>query len=257
MSAVKIKRRRASIDMDLKEELERYIKKQEMLAWLKEYDENYSTNSYDISLDYIINATGSVIIKARGLKSIPYQFGKVSDGFDCSANELTNLKVCPKYVGRNFDCSHNNLTNLRYVPELIVADFYFRNNSLGSLSSFIEFPRRIGRQICDNYPGRYVYDGIKSHYGNFFDNIDSIYIFTQIDTNISSLAFTVSLYAIPDIKFRVMIYNGSDGFYKISYYLDDIIICCCESAYLSTNSVLKPIFSVEEIRQAKLNLLVS
>ena len=67
--------------------------------------------------NYIINVNGDVKIYNMNLKEIPIQFGTIDGSFDCSYNQLTNLKGCPKRVYYNFDCTENNLTSLDGCPK--------------------------------------------------------------------------------------------------------------------------------------------
>jgi hypothetical protein len=70
-----------------------------------------------------------VNISERNLKVIPVQFKKVAGHFYCTHNQLTSLKGCPVYVGKNFGCSYNLLTSLEGCPEIVRWRFWCLHNA--------------------------------------------------------------------------------------------------------------------------------
>jgi hypothetical protein len=86
---------------------------------------NHMTRGVDVS--------GTVDLDGKGLTELPFQFGIVSDDFDCSHNRLASLEGCPREVSRDFNCSDNRLTSLEGAPEKVSRDFNCSDNQLTSL----------------------------------------------------------------------------------------------------------------------------
>ena len=81
----------------------------------------------------------------------------VSDGFDCSDNELTSLEGAPSFVGSDYYCHNNDLTSLKGGPTSIGNSFYAYDNNLTSLHNIHKQIKHIGGYVCfENNP-------IKSH----------------------------------------------------------------------------------------------
>jgi len=102
--------------------------------------------NYFINDDFTIDVNGNVDLKNKNLCVFPdnIQFNKVTGSFDCSYNQLINLRGCPKIIGDNFYCDHNNLTDLLNSP-LEVGDYYFcNNNQLFSLKGLTKKFKSIG-----------------------------------------------------------------------------------------------------------------
>jgi len=75
----------------------------------------------DVIGDFLYNGFG-----ITSLEGVPKTVGGL---FDCSDNELTSLKGCPKHVG-SFDCSYNNLTSLRDGPQTVDGNYRCYHNYL-------------------------------------------------------------------------------------------------------------------------------
>lgn len=109
------------------------------IEFIKNFCERYKIINYKINDDLSIDVDGNVDIgydivrDIIVLDEIPIKFNKVTGWFDCSKNELTSLKNCPKYVGKSFSCDGNNLTSLEHSPEFIGGSFYCYFNPLKSL----------------------------------------------------------------------------------------------------------------------------
>jgi len=97
--------------------------------------EEYNITNYTINEDGSIDVNGDVHLYGYGLTELPINFNKVSGTFDCSENNLTSLKGCPKCVGGNFSCGNNNLTDLKGSPKVIDGSFYCSGNYLKSYVS--------------------------------------------------------------------------------------------------------------------------
>ena len=94
--------------------------KKEIEKWLvKMWIDNYIIND-----DLTVDVDDAVYLVGDGLTEIPVQFGRIGGAFDCSVNQLTNLKGCPYFVGEGFYCKYNTLTSLEYYPEYVGEDFW-------------------------------------------------------------------------------------------------------------------------------------
>jgi len=72
-------------------------------------------------------------INLKSLTEIPIRFRKVSGGFYCSSNQLTNLEGAPLEVGEGFYCDTNLLTSLQGAPSTVGGYFSCIQNKLTSL----------------------------------------------------------------------------------------------------------------------------
>ena len=67
------------------------------------------------------------------------RFGKVSEDFYCSGNQLRTLEGSPREVGGSFYCYRNPLISLEGVPEVIEGNFLFKNTIFSyNLQSFLD-----------------------------------------------------------------------------------------------------------------------
>jgi hypothetical protein len=92
--------------------------------------EKYNITNYTINGEGSIDVVGDVDLYDKGLTELPLTFNKVTGWFDCSNNQLTTLKGCPRWVGRYFDCNINQLTSLEFSPDYIGGYFDCRYNEL-------------------------------------------------------------------------------------------------------------------------------
>lgn len=107
-------------------------------------DINKVTENIDGTIDY----HGDVDISGMRLDKIPLKFNNVFGNFDCSDNELTTLKGCPKFVDGDFYCYMNKLSELRYGPKDVCGNYICSGNILTSLHGS---PREIhGDFVCSN-----------------------------------------------------------------------------------------------------------
>ena len=94
---------------------------QEIKSWCEEMEiENYTINSQgEIDVD------GSVNLKNKDFKELPYKFGKVEGYFSLDGcKNLTSLKNCPDRVYGDFDCSKCiKLNSLDDCPKAVVSNF--------------------------------------------------------------------------------------------------------------------------------------
>lgn len=101
----------------------------------------FGITNYTINSDGTIDVDGDVIIGAKNIKKIPFNFGKVTGTFRCSVNRLKSLEGSPYYVGGHFICFDNMLENLKGAPEEIWGSFNCCSNKLISLEGM---PLEIG-----------------------------------------------------------------------------------------------------------------
>ena len=91
------------------------------IEFIKNFCEKYYITNYTINDDLSIDVDGNVDIGYTPTKKsiyildeIPIKFNKVRGYFDCSNNNLSSLKNCPTYVGKNFSCDENNNLSSKY-----------------------------------------------------------------------------------------------------------------------------------------------
>ena len=102
------------------------------------------TENIDGSIDY----QGDVDISGMRLDKIPLTFNSVFGNFDCSDNELTTLKGCPKFFDGDFYCYLNQLSELRYGPKIVCGNYICSGNKLKSLFGS---PNEVnGDFVCSN-----------------------------------------------------------------------------------------------------------
>lgn len=60
---------------------------------------------------------------------------QIAGTFNCSHNNITTLRGCPKIIFWDFDCSDNKLETNRYYPKIEFKDIYwgFSTEDLKSL----------------------------------------------------------------------------------------------------------------------------
>ena len=73
--------------------------------------------NYTISENGLVDVKGSVDISFKNLKEIPVQFGIVKGDFNCSNNQLTDLKGIPGSVRGVLYCTGN------HIPLNVVIDY--------------------------------------------------------------------------------------------------------------------------------------
>jgi hypothetical protein len=108
----------------------------------------YNITNYTINPDGSIDVVGNVNFFNKGLTELPLTFNRVSGDFDCSHNNLTSLKGCPRWIGRYFSCSNNKLTSLEFSPDHIGGGFNCEYNDLSDNYCDTE----IGSYFSTNYP---------------------------------------------------------------------------------------------------------
>jgi Leucine-rich repeat (LRR) protein len=97
---------------------------------INEICKKYNIKNYTINSDGSIDVNGDVNLYNKGLTELPLVFNKVSGYFDCSNNQLTSLKGCPRWVGSSFYCTYNNLTSLEFSPDYVGNWFNCKYNQL-------------------------------------------------------------------------------------------------------------------------------
>ncbi len=111
---------------------------------LKSELDKYGIKNYTINSDGTIDVDGNVYLAHKGLKIIPFKFGKVTGSFNCHSNELTSLEGSPYYVGSNFNCYYNRLETLKGSPVEVGKKFDCTHNNLSSLEGM---PLEIGEDF--------------------------------------------------------------------------------------------------------------
>jgi len=81
------------------------------------YPDNYKINN-DLSVDVYM----SIFLENESLTEIPFKFNIVKGNFDCSHNELKNLKNCPNEIYGDFTFSVNNIDSLEYFPSVVTGN---------------------------------------------------------------------------------------------------------------------------------------
>ena len=90
----------------------------------------YGIENYTVNDDGSIDVNGDVNLSWYKLIELPLRFNKVTGWFDCSNNNLTTLKGCPRWVGGSFSCQYNQLTSLEFSPDYVGGYFNCINNKL-------------------------------------------------------------------------------------------------------------------------------
>ena len=109
------------------------IKKEEIEAWLNQYQiKNYELIPNE-EYGYVVNVNDNVIMNHCMLKNIEVKFNKVNGNFNCGFNGLTSLKGCPEIVTGDFNCYFNELKSLKYCPKIIGKELDCSYNVLESL----------------------------------------------------------------------------------------------------------------------------
>ena len=181
---------------------------------IEEICEKYKIENYTINDDGSIDVDGSVILSQFELTELPLLFNKVTGSFDCSINNLTRLKGCPRWVGGNFGCMYNNLTSLEFSPDYVGGYFSCRDNDLTDL---IGSPKEVGGDFncinnrklnnpkgCTEKIGGLFYCS-NTRLGSVFNNVDQFFLhafnFYKVikdDTvNLKRLKYVMDLYDKP------------------------------------------------------------
>ena len=90
----------------------------------------YGIKNYTINPDGTIDVDGKVDLTWCRLTELPLTFNKVTGSFDCSINNLTSLKGCPRWIGGEFSCIDNKLTSLEFSPDYVGGSFDCDDNYL-------------------------------------------------------------------------------------------------------------------------------
>lgn len=110
-----------------------FTRKESIINWLKDMN----VTDYYINDNLTINVDGNVNISNKGLLYIPVQFKEVYGTFNCSNNNLTNLKGTPSDYCYLLNANNNKITTLEYAP-LVIGSLSILNNKLTSLKTNIK-----------------------------------------------------------------------------------------------------------------------
>ena len=102
------------------------VKKQTNIENIKAWCEEMGIKDYTINSKGEIDVDGSVRLREKDFKEIPYKFGKVTGYFDIGNNKkLTSLKNCPNKAGEYFACDFcSQLDSLEGCPIYVEWNFY-------------------------------------------------------------------------------------------------------------------------------------
>ena len=102
------------------------VKKQSIKQDIEAWCEEMGIKDYTINSKGEIDVDGSVNLRIRDFKELPYKFGKVKSHFSLEYCEnLISLKNCPDKVGTWFGCSHNpKIDSLEGCPKEVGKNFY-------------------------------------------------------------------------------------------------------------------------------------
>ena len=116
----------------------RYMKLYEYFITIEQACQKYNIDRYTLNQDNSIDVDEGVFLSGMHLDRLPLDFGKVNGYFDCSFNQLTNLKGSPKQVDGFFKCNSNSLTTLLDGPEKVTGAYFCDNNDLKDVRGFPE-----------------------------------------------------------------------------------------------------------------------
>jgi len=94
----------------------------------------------DLGLSSLLEVTA--LLKELTSSKISVRIRKVQGNFNCSDNNLTDLKGAPEYVKENFKCYSNKLGTLEGAPKYVGGHFWCDRNNLKNL---IGAPQYIGK----------------------------------------------------------------------------------------------------------------
>ena len=96
---------------------------------IEKWCDEMGIKNYTINSKGEIDVDGSVDLKERDLKELPYKFGTVNGSFTLSyCKNLISLKNCPDEVRGYFGCSScTQLDSLEGCPNEVGWRFYCRN----------------------------------------------------------------------------------------------------------------------------------
>ena len=126
----------------------------------RKFLDRYTFGTWSVNSEGLVDVEGSFYCFDRGLEDfLGIRFGKVSEyfvcsvnqlrtlegsprevggGFSCWGNQLRTLEGSPREVGGGFDCSRNPLISLEGAPEVIKGKFRFKNTFfIYNLQSFL------------------------------------------------------------------------------------------------------------------------
>jgi len=123
--------------------------------WIKEHKNCFEyafgkgEGKCTINDDFSIDVQGDVRLDEELDGNFPeyIQFNKVSGWFSIDNNNMTSLRGCPYFVGKDFYCSNNDLSSLEYAPKQVGRNFYCDNNRKRFLSKYIETLSKISGAI--------------------------------------------------------------------------------------------------------------
>ena len=89
---------------------------------------------WSVNSEGLVDVQGDFYCYGQGLEDfLGIRFGKVSEYFVCSDNQLRTLEGSPREVGGDFYCSNNQLRTLEGAPRKVDGSFYCYRNPLISL----------------------------------------------------------------------------------------------------------------------------
>ena len=95
---------------------------------IEKWCDEMKIRNYTINSQGEIDVDGSVRLREKDFKEIPYKFGRVNGWFSVGDNpKLISLKNCPYYTKYSFDCNLcKKLDSLEGCPKEVGGRFYCR-----------------------------------------------------------------------------------------------------------------------------------
>jgi len=90
-----------------------------------------------------INLLSGITLQDKINGNLPefIKFNRVSGNFNVGSCNLTTLRGCPNFVGRDFTCNYNKLTSLEYSPKIVRGMYDCSYNK-------IKFTKEDVRKVC-------------------------------------------------------------------------------------------------------------
>ena len=213
--------------------------------------EQYNITNYVINSDLSIDVDGDVVISNMFLTKIPIRFNRVNGDFNCSYNNLTDLKGFPRYIGgdiflydnkltsldgitdrieKKLDIGKNSLTSLKGCPKWIGGHFICNDNLLSSLefspdyvggsfycsrnglTDLVGSPKQVGGIFfCVNNPGLINLKGVSEKIGAEF---------YCIDTPLGSIFDKVDQHFLYTFNFYKIIKDNTVNLKRLKYVMD-------------------------------------
>ena len=113
-----------------------------------EFLDKNTSGRWSVNNEGLVDIKGGFYCQGQGLEDfLGIRFGKVSEYFYCSGNQLRTLEGSPREVGEGFYCYGNQLRTLEGSPRKVGVGFFCYENPLISLEGA---PEVINYVFCFN-----------------------------------------------------------------------------------------------------------